>query len=240
MNSNDKRFDNALGEEYELLKLAYPHYDSFETMIGTVIAEHFKDNPLSSIKTLEIGSGTGITTKFLLECDPRLQIVAVDNEKKMMEQISENLKRWDAVSRVTLIEKEIMDYLKDVPDASFDVVTSGFVLHNIENGTRDKLIAEIYRILKPDGIFVNGDKYSENDPVVRQEIYEKQIARFDVYDSIGRSDYKKEWLEHMARDEESDLLFIEGKAKEFMISLGFKHVATNYREMMEAILSGVK
>ncbi len=240
MNNTDKRFDNALGEEYELLKLAYPHYDEFETKIGTTIADHFKDSSLSQIKTLEIGSGTGITTKFLLECDARLHIVAVDNEKKMMDQISSNLNQWGASARVTLVEKDIIDYLKEVPDNSFDVVTSGFVLHNIEHTIRDNVVSEIYRVLKPGGIFVNGDKYSENDPTLRQKIYNEQISRFDVYNTIGRSDYKKEWLEHMARDEEPDLLFIEGEAKEYMTNLGFKNVATNYREMMEAVISGIK
>ena len=58
-----------LGEEYDLLKLAYPHYDQLELSASEVITAHFADSDLLTIRTLEIGCGSGITTKFLLECD---------------------------------------------------------------------------------------------------------------------------------------------------------------------------
>ena len=75
------RFEGVIGgSEYDLLKLAMPHYDELQAQIGAVVREH-----LSSLmyhkrfKVLEIGPGSGITTKALLDCDPRITITAVDN-----------------------------------------------------------------------------------------------------------------------------------------------------------------
>src|SRR3989344_6454871 len=95
-----KRFDNVLGEEYDLLKLAYPHYDQLELSASEVITAHFADSDLLTIRTLEIGCGSGITTKFLLECDQRLHVVAIDNEPKMLKAFRENLVKWEAEDRV--------------------------------------------------------------------------------------------------------------------------------------------
>ncbi len=240
MTSNDQRFNNILGEEYELLKLAYPHYDELQQAVGQAIREHFKDSQVGSIVTMEVGCGTGITTKFLLDSDSRVRVVAVDNEKKMIDQIQDNLNRWQASNRVTVIESEVGEYLKNIPDSSFDAVASGFVIHNFEQNFRRQIISEIFRVLKPGGIFVNGDKYAHDDPEKRQEIYREQIAKYDIYDTIGRSDYKKEWLAHMERDEQEDLVFFEGEAKTFMTSIGFKGVETVYRKMMEAVVVGIK
>lgn len=236
----NQRFHNALGEEYDLLKLAYPHYDRLQDEIGKAIADHYKNSNSSTITVLELGCGTGITTDALLRCDSRTRITALDGEEKMIVQARENVKNWKAEDRVTIIQTEIGKFLNETGDASFDVVASGFVLHNIENSIREKIIAEIYRVLKPGGIFVNGDKYACDDLALRKKIYDEQIARYDVYDTIGRSDYKKEWLAHMDRDEKEDLLFIEGPAKDYMKHLGFKNVTTSYREFMEAVVVGEK
>ncbi len=213
MTQADHRFGNVLGEEYDLLKLAYPHYDRLQKEIGNVISDHFKGSDQKAISALEIGCGTGITTKFLLECDSRLHIVAVDNEKKMLDQIKVNIDRWNAASRIDLVESEVSAYLKSTPDASFDVVASGFVVHNFEQKFRDSVIAEIFRVLKPGGLFVNGDKYAHNDPQIRAKIYKEQIERYNVYDGIGRSDYKKEWVEHMDRDEKDDLYSLKERQR---------------------------
>jgi len=233
-------FNNILGEEYDLLKLVYPHYDRIQESVGDVFSEHFKSNANPHIKTLEVGSGTGITTKVLLGCSPKIRIIAVDNEEKMMEQLETNLHEWHATDQVVLVKKDIESYLKEVSDNTFNCVVSGNVIHNMDQSEKERIVSEIYRVLKPGGIFINADKYANSDPEVREKVFQEQISRYNVYDTIGRSDYKKEWLEHMHNDERPERIFIEGVAKSYMIKIGFKKVTTHYREMMEAVVSGIK
>lgn len=234
------RFGGTLGEEYDLFKLSVPHIGEFEKAIADEVTLNFKDSKAFEIKVLELGSGTGITTKFLLEADPRVHIVAVDNEKVMMNQISENIKFWQEEYRVELHLEDIFEYLKSVDDGFFDVVASGYVLHNFSQTFRNKILADIYRVLKPDGLFVNGDKYARDDASEQEKVFAEQVRRFDVYDSIGRSDYKAEWIKHYQEDERPEVVFKEGNAKKYMESLGFKNVQSTYRKMMEAVIVGTK
>ncbi len=53
--------DNQIAEEYDLFKLSVPHHDNFQEEIGIQILNFF--NNQSQVKVIEIGCGTGITTK---------------------------------------------------------------------------------------------------------------------------------------------------------------------------------
>ena len=66
-----------------------PHYDELEAKIGEIIARKFSGENISKIEVLEIGPGSGITTKVLLDCDKRVSIIAVDNSQKMREAFLE-------------------------------------------------------------------------------------------------------------------------------------------------------
>jgi len=237
---NSPRFNNVLADEYDLLKMAIPHYDTVEGEVGKAVVSHFSGSSRHLIQVLEIGPGSGITTKVLLDCDPRTSLVAVDNEEKMLKQVRDRVTGWGADSRVSLVNREIGRYLASIPNCSFDVVASAFVLHNLEYRYREEIIRQIHRVLVPGGLFVNADKYALDDQRKRAEAYQEQIRRYDVYDSIGRPDYKAEWIEHYKTDEQPHIVFVEGLAKAHMREVGFLEVATVYRELMEAVVIGKK
>lgn len=234
------RFQGLTGTEYELIKLSVPHYDQLEEAIANEVHNKFKNSEVDKIELLEIGSGTGVTTKFLLDVDSRVIVTAVDNEPIMMKQLSENIKLWNAENRVILQLNDILDYLKNIKDNSFDIVASSFVLHNFKRDFRNKVITEIYRVLKPAGLFVNGDKYAVDNEEDHKKNYKDQLERFKIYDSIGRPDYKEEWIKHYTEDERPETIFIEGEAKKYMEVLGFRDIKTVYREQLEAVIIGVK
>ncbi|HEY0907769.1 MAG TPA: class I SAM-dependent methyltransferase [Candidatus Paceibacterota bacterium] len=237
---NDGRFAHTLGEEYELLLKSMPHYSEVQWRIGQIIGKRFEGKPVSKVKVLEIGCGTGITTRAILGCDVRTEIWAVDNEKVMLEQARAMVKGLRAQSRVHFEQHDILVFLGTVPDSYFDVVASAWVLHNFENGLREEIMKEIYRVLKPGGLFVNGDKYAHDDLAERASRLAEQIRRFDVYDGMGRSDYKAEWIAHYVQDERPEVIWIEGEAKKQMHRLGFEMVGPIYRCLMEAVMVGTK
>lgn len=237
---SDNRFSGTAGEEYDLLLLAYPHYAELQSTVGRSITETFKNRVIPEIQVLEIGCGTGITSKVLLDSDKRIKLTALDNEQIMLDQAKEKLVEYATEEKVEFVLSDVLKYLEQKPDASLDAVTSVFVLHNFKSDFREKVIKEIFRVLKKDGIFVNGDKFALDDEQAHTDSYDKQIKEFDKYDAIGRTDYKNHWVEHFKEDNAPDVIFKEGEAMEMLKKIGFKDVQLIYREAMEATIAATK
>lgn len=60
---NDKRFNNILGEEYELFTTVVYYYYDVQEMIAEKVASFVKED---NLVLLEIGAGSGITTNAVL------------------------------------------------------------------------------------------------------------------------------------------------------------------------------
>ena len=58
----NKRFSGKAGEEYDLFKLACPHFEELENKVAKEISKQYKDSYLNEIEVLEIGCGPGFTT----------------------------------------------------------------------------------------------------------------------------------------------------------------------------------
>ncbi len=236
MNDSEKRFSETIGEEYDLFKLSLPHLDDIEKYSVRKLAEYFDKN--KTIKVLEIGFGTGITTKLLLE-DEKINLVAIDSESKMLEQAREKLTNIDN-NRYELTIADALEYLKTQPDNSFDGVISVWVLHNIVKESRNIILNEIYRVLKPDGIFVNGDKIAVDDSSEHLKHLDWQIKHFDVYDATNTPHLKQEWTEHYLEDEKPERILYENEYTNELSSIGFKNIMIENRHYMDAISSAIK
>ena len=114
-----------------------------------------------------------------------------------------------------------MAYLQSVEDHFFDAVSSCFVIHNWKDDYRLSVLREVYRVLKPGGIFANGDKIAEPRPR-HDEVLLKQIALFvDAYTSVNRPDLLREWVVHYLEDNIPGVLWFESEAIKQLRSIGF-------------------
>lgn len=104
---------------------------------------------------LDIGSGTGRLTAMCREALPHTRIVGVDPAPSMVEQATV---KFAADPRTTFTGGVVED-LSAFPDASFDVVISSFALHHLELDTYKTAAAELFRVLRPGGRFVNADQF---------------------------------------------------------------------------------
>ena len=237
----DKRFHGKAGEEYNLFKLACPHFEELENTLGKIIKEQFQDKNNSEIKVLEIGCGPGFTTLILLDSDERTKIIAVDNESVMIKQAKEILKEYVDNSRVQLIEEDALEFFKKQSSNSFDVFASGFTLHNFPNDFREEVLKEIYRILKPESIFVNADKYALDNESEHKQSLKWQLQQFkEKYSEINRPDLIEEWTSHYLEDDKPEVIMKESEAMESMNKIGFKKIKIVFREQMDAVLVAEK
>jgi len=233
MDDSKQRFDNQIGEEYDLFRLASPYHDEIQNEAASLLKSNLSKR--KNITVVEIGFGTGITSKLILGSDPRINLLAVDNVEIMLAKAQKTLSIFPP-NRFDLKINDALDFLKELPSNSADAIVSVWVLHNIEKNHRSDILKEIYRILRPEGIFINGDKIAESDRTKHKSNLEWQIKQFDVFDSINKSELKKEWTQHYYEDEKPDKRLIDNEFKSSLESIGFKEYKMTDRKYMDAIV----
>lgn len=102
-----------------------------------------------NVKVLDLCSGTGDIAGFI---DKSCKVTGLDFSEKMLE-IARKKFPW-----VNFVDGDCTDL--PFKDNSFDIVTISFGLRNIEN--YDKALDEIYRVLKPNGLFMHLDFGKKN------------------------------------------------------------------------------
>lgn len=234
MREND--FDQVLADEYKLLHFAYPHHDEFQKTVAETIAKYFSNSKQEEIKVIEGGAGSGITTSFLVKADPRIKILAVDSAAKMLEQAKQSLHEYS--SRVVFELDDILSYLQKQKDSSFDAFVAVWTIHNLQPEYRKDLFREVYRILKPNGLFVSGDKYSVDDDALHKSQLETQLNRFKEFGLTGNTKLADDWVKHNLEDEK--IRITEKEQISMLQNFGFPNADVVYRKDMEAVIKAVK
>ncbi len=234
----EHRFTGSLAEEYELITLAYPEFESFQQTMVRRIAEatHEMDGP---VKILEIGTGNGFTTRMLIDLCERGNpgtITTIDNDPEMVRQAREHI----STPLCTILEADALAFLQDQTDDSWDVVTSAFTIHNLERDYRDEVERHIYRVLRSGGMFANADKYAP-DGQERFEALAFQVERFfDAFVPTGRTELLRKWVVHNIDDQSPRYVMFASEATPRLRQLGFRHVTLEARAHMQAVLCARK
>lgn len=236
-----ERFQGRLGEEYALFSLACPHFDTLQETIKKEISQKYDCSKKEIIRVLEIGCGSGYTTKKILSADKRITILAIDNEQVMLGQANELLHSYVENKKLKLIHEDALNYLREIPSQSIDTVVSAFTLHNFKREYRNNVLTEIYRILTEEGLFINGDKYALDNKFKHKQNLEWQLKQFEKkFSEVNRPDLISEWTKHYLEDDKSEVIMTESNFKNELTKIGFKNIKLVYREKMEAILIAIK
>ncbi|PCI87180.1 MAG: SAM-dependent methyltransferase [Hyphomicrobiales bacterium] len=122
-----------------------------------------RDYFTNEFEILEIGSGTGSTAishapfvKSVLATDISEKMIAISNAKLVDSDID----------NVTFKLSSIDDL--DIEDESLDAVLALSVLHLVKD--KDQVIAKIYKMLKPDGVFISSTVCLEDDSKIAKFI----------------------------------------------------------------------
>ncbi len=113
----------------------------------TLVKEHVAQHPSPSI--LDIACGTGDLSLEALRQIPSANITGVDLARPMLDIFEEKASK---ANKKIVIEEGDVEALR-FADNSFDGITIGFGTRNFTN--LEIAFKEIYRVLKPGGIFIN-------------------------------------------------------------------------------------
>ncbi len=140
MTDRSEKFWDRLAERYSKRPIA--DEAAYQKKLQ-ITREHFRPDS----EVLEIGCGTGSTA--ILHAPHVKHIRAIDISSKMIE-IAQGKANAQNIENVTF-ERSTIDELS-VPDRSVDAVLGMSILHLLEN--KEEVIARVYKMLKPGGVFV--------------------------------------------------------------------------------------
>lgn len=239
-NAFDAMFSGVIGREYRLLKLICPFATEMSRLVGVEVREYCqgKAEPQAVI---ELGGGTGITTLSILSADERLHVLSIDNEPTMQNQARQSLQRWVDDGRLAFSADDALGALTQVRSDSVDIVASAYTLHNFESGYRRQVIQEVFRVLKPGGQFINGDRYALDDIGVHTRNTQNEVAGyFKVLTEIDRLDLLEHWIIHLFNDESENHIMRESIALQQMLEAGFQRIQFKSRHEVNALLTAAK
>lgn len=99
---------------------------------------------------LDLGCGTGQTSRRMLDAHPQAHLVGVDANAEMLAAAAGAL----APGRVTLRRQRLQDPL---PEGPFDVVVSALAVHHLTGPDKAKLFERVALALAPGGRFALAD-----------------------------------------------------------------------------------
>ncbi|MGR8981623.1 MAG: class I SAM-dependent methyltransferase [Gammaproteobacteria bacterium] len=234
-------FLGPIADEYDMLKLICPPAAEMSRQVGEFIGGWQPPYPHARLNLLEIGCGTGITTAHLLACRDSIEIVSVDNAPAMLSQARQNLAQEMEDGRLHLIENDALSHLQGIPAVSVDIVASAYTLHNFLNGYRRRVLEEILRVLKPGGLFINGDRYAVDDKAEHLRNTQEEVKNyFRVFLEMNRPDLLEEWIVHLFSDESEEHIMRLQPALDAMAEIGFHNIVMHFRDGPNALISAAK
>ena len=233
-------FSGIIGQEYEMLKLICPLSTEMSRLVGVAVKDYCKENN-NPATVVELGGGTGITTLSILLANDELSIISVDNESTMQNQANTSLKDWVEEGRLSFITDDALTALKGIESNSVDLVASAYTIHNFNHYYRADVLHEVYRVLKQEGQFINGDRYGLDDISRHTETVQNEISGyFRVLTRLNKLDLLEHWIVHLFNDESENHVMRESLAILQLKDIGFKEIKLSNRLEVNALVIAKK
>ena len=238
----DAMFSGVIGQEYQTLKLICPLAAKMSQLVGIgvqqMLTTTYTGQPFS---VLELGGGTGITTLAILMAGESVNIVSVDCEATMQNQAKHSLQKWVEQGRLSFDGRDALSALKGTATASINCVATAYTLHNFLDQYRAEVITEIFRVLKPGGQFINGDRYGLDDISAHTRMIQKEVSGyFKVLVELNKLDVLEHWIVHLFSDESENHVMRETFSLQQLEQAGFKQIELSNRCAVNALVSAVK
>jgi tRNA (cmo5U34)-methyltransferase len=162
-----------------MIRTEVPHYDALQAEITSAA----RGIDATAPRVLDLGAGTGSTSRAVLDAHPDAHLVLVDENPGML-----------AVAREILppenIEQEVVADLSDpLPAGPFDLVVSALAIHHLDGAGKRALFAAVHDRLRA------GGRFAMADVVVPDNAEDVVTPLTDDYDKPDRAAELIEWLQ---------------------------------------------
>ncbi|MET0233786.1 MAG: class I SAM-dependent methyltransferase [Kibdelosporangium sp.] len=177
--STERDYIPGLGKHFLL-----PLYDVVHHVFGLRTIHHrmitlagLRDNH----HVLDVGCGTGNLLRSTGKQHPRTELSGLDPDPQALARARRKARRAGVTIRLDRGFAQELPY----PDDTFDRVFSSLMLHHLDSSAKDELLAEVRRVLRPDGLLVLADAVFDEHGHGHQR-RRPDLVRDNVGDRVSR------------------------------------------------------
>ena len=186
--------------------------DAMRRLVIPELRRKFGSSDGKGLRFLEIGAGTGRSTRFVHLAFPKAKIIATDLSDPYLKAAQKKLARFPRIDFVQAGGEEL-----PFQSGYFDAAFSVFLFHELPMSARQAVLAESRRVLKKDGILALVDSAQKGD-----------LAGFDPV----LENFPKQYHEPYYRD------YIENPIEEILTETGFQGIESG-RSFFSKVCSAV-
>ncbi|HKS31155.1 MAG TPA: class I SAM-dependent methyltransferase [Chthoniobacterales bacterium] len=144
------------------IRTVIPHYETMRAVQLDLLARCLPPDG----RVLDLGGGTGALARAVAEKFSGVRVEIWDTDPAMMEVARERCAAFG--DRVHFVERSFAE-----PLPACDAVVACIALHHVKDmPSKGKIYGNIFRALRPGGIFANADCVMSETPAVRNASYE--------------------------------------------------------------------
>jgi trans-aconitate 2-methyltransferase len=196
-----------------------------------------------SLKALDLGVGTGVFSKRLLEQYPNSKVVALDGAASMLELAKARIGGLAQRVEWVLADFQTMPTTVTRPE-TFDVVISSYSLHHLNALEKLAVLKSVVQAIKPAGWFLNADIVVAETPEVERRIQEIRVeaitARAPAEDKRFRNcAATRKFLDDLEATEQ-DQPQTSDKDIRILRESGITNAEVFWKEYRETVIGGTK
>lgn len=166
------------------VNLMVPQRQEILSIISRLAIELGSENP----KIIDLGCGFGDVTAEIVKLKPDVEVLMLDFSDEMIRRSSE---RFKDNKNITVAKQDLNQGISGITDErEFDAIVSCFALHHVEFENRIKLYSDVHAVLKEGGLFINGDLFKEDSPIIDEWEFDNNISSLLV---IFKEKLGQEW-----------------------------------------------
>jgi tRNA (cmo5U34)-methyltransferase len=147
-----------------MVRSEVPEYDRLQDEVARAT------EGVEAERILELGTGTGVTTRRVLERHPGARLVGVDSSAEML-----------AAADLPGADLRHQDLREPLPEGPFALVFSALAVHHLDGPGKADLFQRVAAVLAPGGRFVLADVIVPADP---GDVVIPLDEGFDLPDSV--------------------------------------------------------
>jgi tRNA (cmo5U34)-methyltransferase len=131
----------------EMVRAEVPDYDRIQDELALAT------DGIDARRVLELGTGSGVTSRRVLARHPHAHLTGVDSSEHML-----------AAADLPGADLRLQDLGDPLPEGPFDLVFSALAIHHLDAAAKADLFARVAVVLAPGGRFVMADVVVPEDP----------------------------------------------------------------------------